>query len=275
MRIWTYWEQGIEKAPPWIQLGRETIDRHRGDFDLVTLDASNIKEYLPDLPEALELIPSIATRVDYIRVHLLERFGGVWLDLDIAAFPALASMGDLLQEHQLVSTGIHAHDITLAFLGAQPHGEIIGEWTELMDRAIRDGGPESLTAWGALGSVLVAPVIERVGYYEVGWERVYQLRWRQWPRFVSHIADERPVLAADPFVVCFFHHQMGPRMAPMTRERLIEGHRMISRIYRRSMGIEDTAIDTLLRGCHGIDDARWWLHPRVRPRVLRLQRRLH
>lgn len=274
MTIWTYWEQGLDRATPWIRLGRDTIERHRGDLEVVTLDASTVKRYLPDLPESIERIPTIATRVDYIRVRLLEKYGGVWLDLDVAAFPALATLPRLLDDHELVSTGIHENDITLAFLAARPHGSILQAWTELQDRAIRDVGPEGLRSWGVLGSVLIADEISRVGYHEVDSQRVYQLRWRQWPRFVSRVADERPLLAADPFVVCFFHHQMGPRMASMTREQLLDGHRMITRIYRSSLGVDERRFDTFLRGLHPLDDLRWWLHPRLRPRIIKAQRLL-
>lgn len=270
MTIWTYWEQGFENAPPWIQLGRETIERHAGGQEVRTLDATSIGRYLPDLPEQLAGIASIATRVDYLRVRLLERYGGIWLDLDIAAFPALATLPGLLDEHELVSAGLHEHDITLAFLAARPHGEILTAWTELQDRALRDRGPDGLGEWAVLGSALIRDEIARVGYHAVDTQRVYQRNWRTWPRFLSPIADERPYLAADPFVVCFFHHQMGPRMAPLGREELLDGRRMISRLYLEALGMDIGPHGRNLRRLHAPDDLRWWLEPRLRPRLRKL-----
>lgn len=272
MTIWTYWHQGLDNAPPWVRLGRTTIERHAGGLDVVTLDASSIRRYLGRIPAELEQISSVATRVDYLRVHLLERFGGIWLDLDIAAFPALETLSTLLDEHELVSAGLHDRDITLAFMAARPHGQILGAWTELQARALRDHGPEGLQSWAVLGSALIADRVAATGYHMVDAARVYQLRWREWPRFLSPIADERPLLSADPFVVCFFHHQMGPRMARYSEEQLLSGHAMISRIYRRSFDLEDPAVDPLLRAAHPLDDLRWWLEPRIRPRLRRLKR---
>jgi hypothetical protein len=76
-RVYVYWAQGFDQAPAIVQLCAREMRRHHGD-DLVMLDDSNLDHYiaLPDVGRTL----SKTQYSDLVRLAILIRFGGIWLD---------------------------------------------------------------------------------------------------------------------------------------------------------------------------------------------------
>ena len=81
--IWMYWEnRPFTKKPAYLELCLDSIKRHKGDYELVLLDERSVKDYI-EIPAKVRQFEHIAHRADYIRFHLLHRYGGVWLDADV------------------------------------------------------------------------------------------------------------------------------------------------------------------------------------------------
>ena len=79
-RIWTMWWQG--EIPEVIQMCLASIKSVYPDFILITAD--NVKNYI-DIPDYIKTklekgIISYPHFSDYVRVCLLEKYGGVWVD---------------------------------------------------------------------------------------------------------------------------------------------------------------------------------------------------
>lgn len=75
--IWSYWSG---TTPPLVV--RRCIARWRAlhpDFSIRVLDDSTLHAYIPELPAGLAL-QSPQRRADWIRLELLLRYGGIWLD---------------------------------------------------------------------------------------------------------------------------------------------------------------------------------------------------
>lgn len=81
--LWVYWENlNNSTMPEYIKLCRETLWKHCYDsFVVVELDEQNIKRFLPELDIPEDLI--IQHKVDYYRIALLKKYGGLYLDSDI------------------------------------------------------------------------------------------------------------------------------------------------------------------------------------------------
>jgi tetratricopeptide (TPR) repeat protein len=80
-RIWVYWGQGFDKAPPIVRRCHEELMRHHTEDEVVLLDDAGFGDYVE--------IPNVARRrtsrdrtkfSDVLRLELLSRHGGVWLD---------------------------------------------------------------------------------------------------------------------------------------------------------------------------------------------------
>lgn len=83
-KIWQFWWQGVENAPPIVVRCLESVRRHCAGYEIVVLDKNNFRDYV-DIPErVLGILENggmcISHLSDYIRIELLAKYGGIWLD---------------------------------------------------------------------------------------------------------------------------------------------------------------------------------------------------
>lgn len=95
--IWVFWYQGIENAPDLVKKCINSIKKNFTDKKIILITKENFKEYI-DMPEYIlkkvdKGIISITHFSDIIRLALLVKYGGLWLDAtvfctgnDISAF---------------------------------------------------------------------------------------------------------------------------------------------------------------------------------------------
>lgn len=105
--LWMYWENkpGVSK-PPYINLCFKTVKKYcNGDFNIILLDNKSVFTYLPNLRRDInELI--IAQKTDYIRVALLYKYGGIWLDADTIVMKPLGEIVDKINDgHDYIGFG--------------------------------------------------------------------------------------------------------------------------------------------------------------------------
>lgn len=89
--IWQYWGQGLERdsLPEVILPCFESVDKHKGEYEVIRLDNSSIADYI-DLPQYVyERLKDEHSGYGYvflsdlIRLALLVVYGGVWMDATI------------------------------------------------------------------------------------------------------------------------------------------------------------------------------------------------
>lgn len=81
--IWSYWENKPGKLmPSHISLCFKTLHHHCDkNYTINILNEKTVHDYLPDLRKDLDNL-LLAQKVDYIRVYLLYKYGGIWIDAD-------------------------------------------------------------------------------------------------------------------------------------------------------------------------------------------------
>jgi len=94
--VWAYWN-GSE-PPLLIQRCFANWHHFNPGFSIRILDDASVKQYLPDIAVRLVDIP-VAKRSDWIRLELLYRYGGIWLD----ASTVLTQSLDWVLEQQIRS----------------------------------------------------------------------------------------------------------------------------------------------------------------------------
>ncbi|MGV3090468.1 capsular polysaccharide synthesis protein [Lactiplantibacillus argentoratensis] len=82
--LWTAWLQGEDEQPVTIQKTISSMEKHSKEYKLNVITLSNLSDYL-DVDESIMKLYknqkiSAAHFTDYIRVALLKKYGGVWLD---------------------------------------------------------------------------------------------------------------------------------------------------------------------------------------------------
>ncbi len=84
MRIWTFWEPR-EKMPAYLQLCMRTWKKFLPKAEITVVDYSNMRDFVDVDVYGKALFDNnfrIDQIADAIRALLLEKYGGVWLDVD-------------------------------------------------------------------------------------------------------------------------------------------------------------------------------------------------
>ena len=86
--IWTMWLQGMDNAPDIVKMcHKSVVDGFSDRYKIVVLDENNISDYVT-LPDYIEEkykrgIISKQWYSDLVRLELLEKYGGTWMDATI------------------------------------------------------------------------------------------------------------------------------------------------------------------------------------------------
>lgn len=81
---WFFWMQGIEDAPDVVKFCLKSLRKNLADREIVVLNSSNISDYV-ELPDYIiakheKGIISHAKFSDLLRLELLVKYGGTWID---------------------------------------------------------------------------------------------------------------------------------------------------------------------------------------------------
>src|SRR5690606_2883659 len=86
------------KKPPYIDMCLELFHKKcKNVYDVIILDEKSVYKYLPNLRKDLDKLP-LALKADYIRVALLYKYGGLWLDADTIVITDLHEIKEKLDE---------------------------------------------------------------------------------------------------------------------------------------------------------------------------------
>jgi hypothetical protein len=99
--IWMAWT-GVNPFPDILSLCLASVRRHNGaDFDVIVVTPGNVRRFLDPHPAYRYL--SHTHRADYLRLSLLHRYGGIYLDMDTIALRPLTEVYADLAAHDLVT----------------------------------------------------------------------------------------------------------------------------------------------------------------------------
>jgi hypothetical protein len=84
--IWLFWDNPA--MPIFVKKCIERIRAMNPEFKVIVLNFESLKNYLPDLTFEADDIP-VANKTDVIRLELLYRYGGVWIDATVILFENL------------------------------------------------------------------------------------------------------------------------------------------------------------------------------------------
>lgn len=83
-KIWMVWFSGEENLPPLQKMCVESVKRNANGHEVIMISLQNYKKYIEIPPKILELFHSgilnPANLADVIRIRLLSKYGGFWID---------------------------------------------------------------------------------------------------------------------------------------------------------------------------------------------------
>ena len=110
--IWMYWENKPGKTKPnFLKLCVDTVRKHCSkNFKIHLLNENTITNYISDLRLDLNDKLSIQQKTDYLRIKLLHKYGGIWLDSDTIVMTDLSEIISKLDKYDFVGFGCHYRD---------------------------------------------------------------------------------------------------------------------------------------------------------------------
>lgn len=86
-KVWMFWSQGIENAPHIVQCCVRSLQNNLKDREIILLTEQNYKDYVQFPDHVQRKIDSgIITKThmsDLLRLELLNRYGGTWIDATV------------------------------------------------------------------------------------------------------------------------------------------------------------------------------------------------
>lgn len=208
------WFQGWDVAPPIVQACLASWEKHNPDWDIRTLENGNLAAYV-DLDNVFPAVRNkwlpAAAQSDLIRVALLSRYGGVWVDGSVYCTRPL---DDWL--HHYMTAGFFAFE--------------------------RPGPDRMLSSW-FLATVLSNPVIDfwldATRAYWDGRSRPHRYYWLhdlfaqiyQEYSEVRQIWDETPKIAAEsPLYFTPYQEKLPAAITVDDRERIESGQDLMYKL---------------------------------------------
>lgn len=104
-KVWICWFQGIDKAPELVKICYESLKKNLKDKEIVVITSENIQDYVqfPDyIQEKWEKgIITHTHMTDLLRLELLIRYGGTWIDSTVLCTRDIAEIPDYYFESDL------------------------------------------------------------------------------------------------------------------------------------------------------------------------------
>jgi hypothetical protein len=130
--IWCLWFQGWADAPDLVKACAASWRRHNPDWNLHLLAGDTLAAYLDPLPRpatAAGNLP-VEARSDVLRIELLRRFGGIWIDSTVYCLRPLDGWIDQAMPSGFFAFNRPMPDVMLSswFLAAERGSYIIDCW---------------------------------------------------------------------------------------------------------------------------------------------------
>jgi hypothetical protein len=147
--LWVYWENKENKSTPAIiELCIEIMKlKLSNNFNFVKLDQNNIYEYIPEIKEKKHILDKliIAHRVDYYRVLLLNKYGGLYLDADIIVLNDLNDIIDKMNKYDYIGFGCTGYECSNGYskpsnwaMASKPNGILISRLKMYLDNILEN-----------------------------------------------------------------------------------------------------------------------------------------
>lgn len=109
--IWTFWDG---EPPELVKKCIESWKKYNPEYEVILLNKDNVKKYLTetDLSKAKHVNDIVQRYSDYVRVHILAKHGGIWLDSSVICQKPLDWIHDIQNETGAEYIGYFTENMT-------------------------------------------------------------------------------------------------------------------------------------------------------------------
>lgn len=164
--LFSFWSSP-DPMPAYVRLCRDTVFANLSDaFDIVDLDFDTCADWVPERDQLWQAAVPLAEGRSHsktgrhfaqftgmLRVGLLARYGGLWVDADQIAFANFAHLAPLVQTHDIVAPEEVRGLVTNPVLGACKGSDFAARlWQRILTRLDEKAAAgETGCRWGEMG----------------------------------------------------------------------------------------------------------------------------
>lgn len=244
LKIWMYWENkpGFE-TPFYIEFGQQLIKKFNPERNIIILDEKIVLDYI-QIPDIIQAQEHIAHKADYIRVAILEKYGGIWIDSDVICLNSFEKHFELLEEYDIIAyeyTRLKRMSYSPSnwFLAVKPNNILFKTWRLKILEKIRHTSfievkNNAKKHWHFIGRQLLVPILRKlrrkkmIKYFGINcMATVNPIGWNNSDKWFNE-NDISTVLKPDvyqPFIILF--NSETPRLKEITKEDLVNKQNLL------------------------------------------------
>jgi Glycosyltransferase sugar-binding region containing DXD motif len=237
--VWAYWEDGPRRTrSAYLDLCLDTLAHHAAPLELRLLSRHDTPGWLPDLDvDRWEALPAPNFRSDYARSRVLQRYGGVWVDVDTIALAPLSRLLDELDDSGMVCFGKEQGRFFGGLCAAAPGTAFVDAWVQGQDRVLDRHTDFATVPYAGLAQDVTWELARRMPWKALPMARVAPVPWYEWRRFFSRVESPRRVVDASTITVVLWNAVMAPRLRDRTRAQLLHSRMLVARLLRMGLGV--------------------------------------
>ena len=202
-KVFLYWVGSDYKL---IKILRDIIYYHSNDsknYEVILINDKNVRDYV-DIPDFFfELLP--AYQADIVRVNVLYKYGGIWLDSDTIVMDNLDSLFTLIENKNGFFVRENNQFIVNGVFGTKPNTPLMYQWKNYIDNILKT--KKKNIEWTELGSRWLNKIenFHLFKDYDIlqGLDTIYPVNWdkcvedflnKPYDNYVNLIRDFQPLI---------------------------------------------------------------------------------
>lgn len=170
--IFLFWEGKDYKL---IKILRNLIFKHNLNYNINLINDNNILEYIDNVPKEYYNL-QYAHKADYVRVKVLNKFGGLWLDSDTLVMKNLKELFDFFEKYDGFLVLENNKFLINGVFSTKPNTNFMNSWEKYIDSFIMNKNIQ----WTDLGSKFINNNLELLKNYKIlkGLDSIYPIYWK-------------------------------------------------------------------------------------------------
>ena len=224
---------------------QETVRKNANKdlFDVVCVTPETLYTYLPDLRRDLHKIihsnvisDNIAIKADYIRMNLLNKYGGVWVDSDIILIQDLSNIYELLRIYQCVgiNSKVTPYAASFGFIGFRQGSVILSQYIKTADARINRSNQ---FPWTGLSTDIMKPIVKnhmsKCFFFDM--HDIGVVGSKNWRIFFTD-TDPNTFITSKTIIVYLFNKLFPQSFKAMSRTEVLSKSWLVSRILKKVLG---------------------------------------
>ncbi|MFW1828163.1 MULTISPECIES: capsular polysaccharide synthesis protein [unclassified Acinetobacter] len=158
-KVFAFWESK-EKIPAYLELCKKTWEKNIPNLEIHILNHNNLEQYIGDIYNLDNLKKiSYAMQSDIISTAVLEKFGGLFLDLDCIVTTNIIEKFNTISEDKLIGFGYPNKGMHLAVLYSKNKGNpILREWRKTAQERLSN--MPNQYDWSYFGNGILNPLLQ-------------------------------------------------------------------------------------------------------------------